>query len=148
MSRAESSGELNATENNEQAYEEEEDGSGDETENEDIPEEASTSRKNSSTLTQQFPTLCHELTNPILECLANIEIPYRCLYMSCSNFYPTKSLMLNHMRCDHGLEINLMPSVNCNIESRLTSLKQQQQQPCHCRVTNISASTIFMYHVV
>ena len=124
MSDTRSPDELNAMEERELVYEEvdeEDDETGDETETEDLPDESNESNEDSSTL--QVTSLSHELTNPILKCLANIEIPYRCLYMSCGNFYSTKSQMISHMRCDHGLEINLMPSVNCTINSRYNSLQ-------------------------
>lgn len=130
-----SSGEVDELEAYEQ-IDEEEDASGDEAENEESPDENISSTNNASFI--QVPTLSHELTNPILECLANIEIPYRCLYMSCGNFYSSKSQMLSHMRCDHGLEINFIPSVNHTIESQSLSplLKHVKSFPTNSESSN------------
>lgn len=101
----------------------------DEQEEVEQPEDSSDEDEDETNCVQQESTplsissLANELTNPILECLANIEIPYRCIYMSCGNFFVNKSQMLSHMRCDHGVEISLHPVMPSNF-NRETSLMQ------------------------
>ena len=59
----------------------------------------------------QGSLVTHEVVSPLVESLANMEVPYRCLYMSCVNFYSSKGQMLHHLKTEHGLEMHLVPVV-------------------------------------
>ena len=66
----------------------------------------------------QESILNHESIHPLMESLAGIEIPYRCLYMSCGNFYTSKGQMLQHLKNEHGLEMHLVPVASSFITSQ------------------------------
>lgn len=118
MSDSETSGDVENVEENRvelQEIDDDDDNEEEESEDEETRRDCCTSGQDSSSV--RVSLFHHEQTNAMLECLTNIEIPYRCVYMSCGNFYSRKSDMLRHMRCDHGVDINLIPSVHAAVDT-------------------------------